>query len=49
MQQGIPLWTGYGLFVIGIVLYLLKCQWNLGTSQVSLLNSITLAASRLAP
>lgn len=34
----------YDLFVIGIVVYLLKSQWNLHTSQVSLLNSITLAA-----
>ena len=35
----------YDLFVIGIVVYLLTSQWNLSTSQVSLLNSITLAAS----
>ncbi len=35
----------YDLFVIGIVVYLLKSQWHLDTSQVSLLNSITLAAS----
>ena len=35
----------YDLFVIGIVVYLLKDQWHLDTSQVSLLNSITLAAS----
>ena len=33
------------LFVIGIVVYLLTGQWTLSTSQVSLLNSITLAAS----
>jgi MFS family permease len=33
------------LFVIGIVVYLLTSQWNLSTGQVSLLNSITLAAS----
>lgn len=32
------------LFVIGIVAYLLRSRWNLDTSQVSLLNSITLAA-----
>ena len=35
----------YDLFVIGIVVALLKTQWDLSTSQVSLLNSITLAAS----
>ncbi len=35
----------YDLFVIGIVVYLLKSQWHLSTSQVSLLNSITLLAS----
>ena len=35
----------YDLFVIGIVVYLLKSQWSLSTGQVSLLNSITLAAS----
>ena len=35
----------YDLFVIGIVVALLKTQWNLSTGQVSLLNSVTLAAS----
>jgi MFS transporter, PHS family, inorganic phosphate transporter len=35
----------YDLFVIGIVVALLKTQWSLSTSQVSLLNSITLVAS----
>jgi MFS transporter, PHS family, inorganic phosphate transporter len=35
----------YDLFVVGIVVALLKTQWNLGTGQVSLLNSVTLAAS----
>jgi MFS transporter, PHS family, inorganic phosphate transporter len=35
----------YDLFVIGIVVSLLKTQWLLSTSQVSLLNSATLAAS----
>jgi PHS family inorganic phosphate transporter-like MFS transporter len=35
----------YDLFVIGIVVALLKPEWHLGTSQVSLLNSVTLAAS----
>ena len=35
----------YDLFVIGIVVALLKPQWHLSTSQVSLLNSATLAAS----
>jgi hypothetical protein len=35
----------YDRFVIGIVAYLLTSQWNLSTSQISLLNSITLAAS----
>src|ERR1700679_4094392 len=35
----------YDLFVIGIVVTLLKPEWNLSTSQVSLLNSATLAAS----
>jgi MFS transporter, PHS family, inorganic phosphate transporter len=35
----------YDLFVIGIVVALLKTQWTLGTGQVSLLNSATLAAS----
>src|SRR5271170_2957172 len=35
----------YDLFVIGVVVALLKPQWNLSTSQVSLLNSATLAAS----
>jgi MFS family permease len=35
----------YDRFVIGIVVYLLTSQWNLSTSQVSLLNPITLAAS----
>src|ERR1700735_2042307 len=35
----------YDLFVIGIVVALLKPEWPLGTSQVSLLISVTLAAS----
>ena len=35
----------YDLFVIGIVVALLKPEWNLSTGQVSLLNSATLAAS----
>jgi MFS transporter, PHS family, inorganic phosphate transporter len=35
----------YDLFVIGIVVYLLKTQWSLGTSEVSWLNSATLLAS----
>ena len=44
--SGIGFFTdAYDLFVIGIVVYLLTSQWNLSTGQVSLLNSITLAAS----
>jgi MFS transporter, PHS family, inorganic phosphate transporter len=35
----------YDLFVIGIVVYLLKTQWSLSTTQVSWLNSATLLAS----
>ena len=35
----------YDLFVIGVVVALLKPEWNLSTGQVSLLNSATLAAS----
>jgi PHS family inorganic phosphate transporter-like MFS transporter len=35
----------YDLFVIGIVVALLKPEWGLSTNQVSLLNSVTLAAS----
>jgi len=35
----------YHLFVIGIVVALLRPEWGLSTSQVSLLNSATLAAS----
>jgi MFS transporter, PHS family, inorganic phosphate transporter len=35
----------YDLFVIGIVVALLKPQWHLTTADVSLLNSVTLAAS----
>ncbi len=35
----------YDLFVIGIVVALLKTEWSLSTTQVSLLNSVTLAAS----
>jgi nucleotide-binding universal stress UspA family protein len=35
----------YDLFVIGIVVVLLTPEWHLSTSQVSLLNSATLAAS----
>jgi MFS family permease len=43
--SGMGLFTdAYDLFVIGIVAYLLTSQWNLSTSQISLLNSITLAA-----
>jgi PHS family inorganic phosphate transporter-like MFS transporter len=37
----------YDLFVIGIVVSILKVQWHLDTSQVSLLASATLAASAL--
>jgi MFS transporter, PHS family, inorganic phosphate transporter len=37
----------YDLFVIGIVVALLKPEWGLSTSQVSLLNSVTLAAAAL--
>ncbi|HEU5420583.1 MAG TPA: MFS transporter [Streptosporangiaceae bacterium] len=35
----------YDLFVIGIVVALIKPEWGLSTGQVSLLNSVTLAAS----
>src|SRR5260370_37218707 len=35
----------YDLFVIGIVVALLKTQWNLSTGQVSWINSATLLAS----
>ena len=35
----------YDLFVIGIVVALLETQWHLSTTQVSLLNSVTLIAS----
>src|SRR5215467_4180738 len=35
----------YDLFVIGIVVALLKTEWHLSTSQISLLNSVTLLAS----
>ena len=35
----------YDLFVIGIVVVLLTPQWHLSIGQVSLLNSVTLAAS----
>jgi PHS family inorganic phosphate transporter-like MFS transporter len=35
--------------VIGIVVVLLKPEWGLSTTQVSLLNSVTLAASAFAP
>ena len=35
----------YDLFVIGIVVALLKPEWGLSITQVSLLNSVTLAAS----
>jgi MFS family permease len=35
----------YDLFVIGIVVALLKTEWGLSTTQISLLNSATLAAS----
>ena len=37
----------YDLFVIGIVVALLETQWHLSTTQVSLLNSVTLATSAL--
>jgi len=37
----------YDLFVIGIVVSLLKTEWAMSTSQVSWLNSATLAASAL--
>lgn len=37
----------YDLFIIGIVVALLRTQWNLSTGQVSLLNSETLGASAL--
>jgi MFS transporter, PHS family, inorganic phosphate transporter len=37
----------YDLFVIGIVVALLQPEWGLSTTQVSLLNSVTLAASAL--
>jgi MFS family permease len=37
----------YDLFIIGIVVSLLKTEWALSTSQVSWLNSATLAASAL--
>ncbi len=35
----------YDLFVIGVVVSLLTTQWSLSTGQISLLNSVTLAAS----
>ncbi|HZE04035.1 MAG TPA: MFS transporter [Solirubrobacteraceae bacterium] len=35
----------YDLFVIGVVVAILKTQWHLTTTQVSLLSSTTLAAS----
>ena len=35
----------YDLFVIGVVVALLTTQWKLSTGQISLLNSVTLAAS----
>jgi PHS family inorganic phosphate transporter-like MFS transporter len=35
----------YDLFVIGVVVSILKVQWNLSTEQTSLLSSLTLAAS----
>jgi PHS family inorganic phosphate transporter-like MFS transporter len=35
----------YDLFVIGIVVVLVKPEWGLSTTDVSLLNSVTLAAS----
>jgi MFS transporter, PHS family, inorganic phosphate transporter len=35
----------YDLFVIGIVVVLVKPEWGLSTTEVSLLNSVTLAAS----
>src|SRR6201996_7109492 len=37
----------YDLFVIGIVVALLKPEWHLSVSQISLVNSVTLAASAL--
>jgi len=35
----------YDLFIIGVVVSLLKSEWHLSTTQVSLLNSATLIAS----
>jgi PHS family inorganic phosphate transporter-like MFS transporter len=35
----------YDLFVIGVVVSILRTQWHLSTAQVSLLSSMTLAAS----
>jgi MFS transporter, PHS family, inorganic phosphate transporter len=37
----------YDLFIIGVAVALLKPEWALSTSQVSLLNSATLAASAI--
>lgn len=37
----------YDLFVIGVVVSILKVQWNLSTEQTSLLSSLTLAASAI--
>ncbi len=37
----------YDLFIIGIVVALLQTEWHLSITQVSLLNSVTLAASAL--
>ncbi len=37
----------YDLFIIGVVVTLLRSQWHLTTTQVSLLNSATLIASAL--
>jgi MFS family permease len=37
----------YDLFIIGIASTLIKGQWHLGSSQLALLNSMTLAASFL--
>src|ERR1700729_3818404 len=44
--SGVGFFTdAYDLFVIGIVVSLLKPEWNLSTSQVSWVNSSTLLAS----
>jgi MFS family permease len=48
LVSGIGFFTdSYDLFVIGIVSTLLKGEWHLGTSQVSLLNAVMLGAAFL--